>query len=115
MRVIVTGGAGFIGSKLVDRLVNNGHDVSIIDNLSTGKEKNINPKAKFYRKDITKMRRPSDFTMFEGVDVVFHTAALARVQPSIEDPISFNTVNVDGTLNLLKACVDYNVKRFVFS
>ena len=115
MRVIVTGGAGFIGSNLVDRLVNNGHDVSIIDNLSTGKEKNINPKAKFYRKDITQMRRDSDFTMFEGVDVVFHTAALARVQPSIEDPISFNTVNVDGTLNLLKACVDYNVKRFVFS
>ena len=115
MRVIVTGGAGFIGSNLVDRLIDDGHEVSVIDNLSTGKDKNINPKAKFYRKDITQMRRDSDFTMFKGVDVVFHTAALARVQPSIEDPISFNRVNVDGTLNLLKACVDYGVKRFVFS
>ena len=115
MRAIVTGGAGFIGSNLVDRLINDGHDVIIIDNLSTGKEKNINPKAKFYRKDITQMRRGSDFTIFEGVDVVFHTAASARVQPSIEDPISFNDVNVSGTLNLLKACVDYGVKRFVFS
>ena len=115
MRVIVTGGAGFIGSNLVDRLIDDGHEVSVIDNLSTGKDKNINPKAKFYRKDITQMRRDSDFTMFEGVDVVFHTAAMARVQPSIEDPISFNRVNVDGTLNLLKACVDYGVKRFVFS
>ena len=115
MRVIVTGGAGFIGSNLVDRLIDDGHEVSVIDNLSTGKDKNMNPKAKFYRKDITQMRRDSDFTMFEGVDVVFHTAAMARVQPSIEDPISFNRVNVDGTLNLLKACVDYGVKRFVFS
>ena len=115
MRTLVTGGAGFIGSHLVSRLIDDGHDVSIIDNLSTGKEKNINPKAKFYRKDITQMRRDSDFTMFEGVDVVFHTAALARVQPSIDDPVQFDKVNVGGTLQMLKASVDYGVKRFVYS
>ena len=115
MKCLVTGGAGFIGSNLVDKLIDNGNEVVVIDNLSTGKEENINSKAKFYRKDITQMRRNSDFTMFEGVDVVFHTAALARVQPSIEDPVSYDKVNVGGTLQILKACVDYNVKRFVFS
>ena len=115
MRCIVTGGAGFIGSNLVDKLIDGGHDVIIIDNLSTGKEENINPNAKFYKKDITQMRRNSDFTMFEGVDVVFHTAALARVQPSIDDPVQFDKVNVGGTLQMLKASVDYGVKRFVYS
>ena len=115
MKCIVTGGAGFIGSNLVDKLINDGHDVIIIDNLSTGKEENINPNAKFYKKDITQMRRNSDFTMFEGVDVVFHTAALARVQPSIDDPVQFDKVNVGGTLQMLKASVDYGVKRFVYS
>ena len=115
MKCLVTGGAGFIGSHLVDELIEDGHEVVVIDNLSTGKKENINPKAKFYRKDITHMRRDSDFTMFEGVDVVFHTAALARVQPSIEDPITYHNANVNGTLNLLKACVDYGINRFVFS
>ena len=115
MKCIVTGGAGFIGSNLVDKLISDGHDVIIIDNLSTGKEENINPKAKFYQKDITQMRRDSDFTMFEGVDVVFHTAALARVQPSIDDPVQFDKVNIGGTLQMLKASVDYGVKRFVYS
>ena len=115
MKCLVTGGAGFIGSNLVDKLIDDGHDVIIIDNLSTGKEENINPNAKFYKKDITQMRRNSDFTMFEGVDVVFHTAALARVQPSIDDPVQFDKVNVGGTLQMLKASVDYGVKRFVYS
>jgi len=110
--VIVTGGAGFIGSNLVDKLINDGHEVHIIDDLSTGKKENINPKAHFHRRDITLM---SNFSMFEDIDVVFHLAALARVQPSIENPIEYHNTNVNGTLNLLKACVDYGVKRFVFS
>tara|TARA_Y100000996_G_C22557771_1_gene656225 strand:- start:741 stop:1652 length:912 start_codon:yes stop_codon:yes gene_type:complete len=115
MKCLVTGGAGFIGSNLVDELIKQGNEVIIVDNLSTGKKENINPKAKFYNKDIIQMRRSSDFHMFEDVDVVFHLAALARVQPSIENPIEYHDANVNGTLNLLKASVDYGVKRFVFS
>ena len=118
MRCIVTGGAGFIGSNLVDRLVNDGHEVIVFDNLSTGKQENINEKAKFFLVDISHQPYFEDGKMEEimtGVDVVFHTAALARVQPSIENPIEFNNVNVGGTLNMLKACVDYGVKRFIYS
>ena len=112
MKCLVTGGAGFIGGNLVDRLIGDGHDVVIIDNLSTSKEENINTSAIFHHEDISLM---DDFSMFEDIDVVFHTAAKARVQPSIDNPVEFNRVNVEGTLNVLKACVDYGVKRFVYS
>ena len=115
MRVLVTGGAGFVGSNLVDRLINDGNDVVIIDNLSSGKKENINPKAEFHEVDICDLHIKGLCSMFEGVDVVFHTAALARVQPSIDDPVQFDKVNVGGTLNVLKASVDYGVKRFVYS
>ena len=123
MRCVVTGGAGFIGSHLVDKLVDSGHEVIVFDDLSTGKEENINSEAKFFKLDISDKnifdkRKIRDYSMSDimtGVDVVFHTAALARVQPSIDNPIEFNDVNVCGTLNLLKACVDYDVKRFIFS
>tara|TARA_B100000073_G_scaffold271369_1_gene231111 strand:- start:375 stop:1280 length:906 start_codon:yes stop_codon:yes gene_type:complete len=115
MRCLVTGGAGFIGSHLVDELIKDGHEVVVIDNLSTGKRENINPKADFHNEDICKMHVKGLCSMFEGVDVVFHTAAKARVQPSIQNPTEFNDVNVGGTLNVLQACVDYEVNRFVFS
>ena len=115
MKCLVTGGAGFIGSNLVDELIKDGHEVIVIDNLVSGKEENINPKAEFHNLDICDMNVRGLCHMFDGVDVVFHTAALARVQPSIDNPIDFNNVNVNGTLNLLKACVDYGVNRFVFS
>ena len=112
MKCLVTGGAGFIGSNLVDKLIEDGHEVNVLDNLSTGKIENVNEKANFFKADIT-----YDFInqAFEGVDVVFHTAALARVQPSIDDPIAFDKVNVGGTLNMLKLAVDNGVKRFVYS
>tara|TARA_R110001592_G_scaffold19215_1_gene78927 strand:- start:876 stop:1790 length:915 start_codon:yes stop_codon:yes gene_type:complete len=118
MKCIVTGGAGFIGSNLVNRLVDDGHEVIVFDNLSTGKKENVNPKAKFFLIDISHQPYFEDKQMKDimtGVDVVFHTAAKARVQPSIENPIEFNNVNVGGTLNMLKACVDYGVKRFIYS
>ena len=116
MRCLVTGGAGFIGSNLVDRLIDNGHEVVIIDNLSTGKEENINSKAEFYQYDIT-IRGVSTRNGWKKYkyDVVFHLAAKARVQPSIEDPIEYHKVNVNGTLNMLKFCVDTGVKRFIYS
>ena len=118
MQALVTGGAGFIGSNLVDRLIDDGHSVIVLDDLSTGKEQNINPIARFYKVDISEsqlIRTGWYKTLMRGVDVVFHTAAKARVQPSIDDPIGFNKVNVGGTLNILKACVESNVKRFVYS
>ena len=65
MRVIVTGGVGFIGSNLVDRLIDDGHEVIVIDNLSTGRKENLNEKAKFYHKDLTEMRRETDFSIFK--------------------------------------------------
>jgi nucleoside-diphosphate-sugar epimerase len=116
MRCIVTGGAGFIGSNLVDRLVKDGHEVQVWDNLSTGKKENINIDAVFIQCDISKSydarkQLMSDFKP----DVVFHLAAMARVQPSIENPIEFHNINVNGTLNLLKMSAECNVKRFVFS
>ena len=113
MKVVVTGGAGFIGSNLVDRLINDGHNVKVIDNLSTGNPKNVNPKATTYVYDICDYEKIKP--LFQGVDVVFHLAAMARVQPSIENPIEFHKTNVNGTHNLLVAARDSGVKRFVFS
>ena len=113
MKVVVTGGAGFIGSNLVDRLINDGHNVKVIDNLSTGNPKNVNPKATTYVYDICDYEKIKP--LFQGVDVVFHLAAMARVQPSIENPIEFHKTKVNGTHNLLVAARDSGVKRFVFS
>ncbi len=118
MRCLVTGGAGFIGSNLVDRLIDDGHEVIVFDNLSTGQQKNINPKAKFFLVDIAHQPYFETNTMkdiMSGVDVVFHMACLARVQPSIENPIEYHSANVNGTLNMLEVCRKYGVKRFVFS
>ena len=114
-KAIVTGGAGFIGSNLVDKLIEQGVEVTILDNLSTGKEENINPKAKFINCDISTASETDMLFYINGADVVFHLAALARVQPSIEDPISFNEVNVKGTLNVLLAAHKAKVKRVVYS
>ena len=114
-KAIVTGGAGFIGSNLVDKLIEQGVEVTILDNLSTGKEENINPKAKFINCDISTSSETDMLFYINVADVVFHLAALARVQPSIEDPISFNEVNVKGTLNVLLAAHKAKVKRVVYS
>ena len=114
-KAIVTGGAGFIGSNLVDKLIEQGIEVTILDNLSTGKEENINPKAKFINCDISTASETDMLFYINGADIVFHLAALARVQPSIEDPISFNEVNIKGTLNVLLAAHKAKVKRVVYS
>jgi len=119
-KVIVTGGAGFIGSNLVDKLIDNGAEVIVLDDLSTGKIENINSKAKFIKIDISDLRPNSNnynriIKELSDVEYVFHTAAKARVQPSIDDPISFNKANVDGTLNMLCLANFLKVKRFVYS
>ena len=110
-KVLVTGGAGFIGSNLVDKLVKENIDVIIVDDLSTGKAENIHPKAKWHKISIGDVQP----NILKGVDVIFHLAALARVQPSIKDPISFNNINVTGTLNLLFSAHKAGVKRIVYS
>jgi len=114
-KAAVTGGAGFIGSNLVDKLIQQGVEVTIIDDFSTGFRSNLNPQAKLYEGSIHNTPTSILANVLKDCDVVFHTAALARVQPSIKDPLKFNEVNVTGTLNLLKACVDAGVKRVVYS
>ena len=111
--MLVTGGAGFIGSNLVNKLIEQGIEVIVIDDLSTGQKEKINPKAIFYEISLLDLNENS--LKGKNIDVVFHTAALARVQPSIENPISFNKVNVEGTLKLLFACHKAGVKRVVYS
>lgn len=116
MRALVAGGAGFIGSHLVDRLVELGHDVIVLDDFSSGKEANL---AKQRKVNVVVHRgsiiEPLDDVFADTPDVVFHLAALPRVQFSIQKPVETHTVNVDGTLNLLEACRRHGVKRFVFS
>lgn len=114
MKYVVVGGAGFIGSNLTDLLINEGHEVLVIDNLSTGNLDNVNSKASVLIEDIT--NSPQSLTStFKNYDGVFHLAALARVQPSIENPLEFNRANVDGTLNVLVAARDAGIKRVVYS
>lgn len=112
-KVLVTGGAGFIGSHLVDALVAEGHEVRVLDNLSGGKRENVNPAAILHEADIRDLAAIK--SLFEGVDWVFHLAALPRVPLSIEHPIETNETNVSGTLNILVAAKDAKVKRVVYS
>jgi UDP-glucose 4-epimerase len=114
-RAIVTGGAGFIGSNLVDKLIDMGVEVHVIDDLSTGFKTNLNSKAYFHEIDISELDLNKSWDIFKGTDVIFHLAALARVQPSIEDPIPFDKVNIGGTLRMLKLAHKLGVKRFVYS
>ncbi len=114
MKVLVTGGAGFIGSHLVDRLVQEGHEVVIVDNLSTGKRKNINRAATFYKYDIQSWRLEKVFRN-ERPNVVMHLAAQMDVRKSVEDPMFDAQVNILGTLNILQQAVRHGVRKVVFS
>jgi len=113
MKYLVTGGAGFIGSHLVDKLIEKNHKVVIVDNLSTGRKENINPQADFYQFDICDFDKIKP--LFQGVDCVFHLAAIPRVPLSIEDPVNTSKVNILGTINVFKTAVDAKVKRVVFA
>ena len=116
MKYVVTGGAGFIGSNLVDELIKNGHDVHIVDNFSSGKKENCNSKATVHCLDISKSKNLKKISeVLNGCDAVFHCAASARVQPSIADPINYEKNNTIGLINILKTAVDLNVRRFIYS
>ena len=116
MRYLVTGGAGFIGSNTVDELVRRGHDVVVLDDLSTGKAENLSEvkeKVELLRHSVTDLDRVREAC--RGVDCVLHLAARTSVPRSVKDPLETNRVNVDGTLNVLVAARDANVKRVVFA
>lgn len=112
-KYLVIGGAGFIGSNLVDKLVELKHQVIVLDNLSTGKKENINPKAKFIKADIRNLKQI--LPVFRNIDGVFLLAALPIVQYSIEYPIETNKNNIEGILNALIASQKAKVKRVVYS
>lgn len=116
MKYVITGGAGFIGSNLVERLVKEGSKVHVIDNFSFGKLENCNKKAHYYNIDLS---QKSNFDQVKEVcknaDSVFHLACIARVQPSIKNPVEYEMNNTISTVNILKASVESNVRRFIYS
>jgi UDP-glucose 4-epimerase len=114
MKVLVTGGAGFIGSHLVDRLVQEGNQVVVIDNLSTGKRKQVNKKAQFYKMDIRSKRIERVFRK-ERPLIVVHLAAQMNVRLSTEDPVFDAEVNILGTINLLEHAVKHGVRKVSFA
>lgn len=113
-KILVTGGAGFIGSHLVDKLIEQGANLIVIDNLSTGKRENLNPKAKFYKIDIRSLKISQIFKK-EKPEVVFHYAAQIDVRKSTEKPIESASINILGILNILENCKKFGTKKIVFA
>ena len=115
-KIIITGGCGFIGSHLAEKLSNLGISVTILDNLSTGRLENINnfkSKIQFYKVDISNKKKISKY--FKNVDIVFHCAALADIVPSIENPDLYFKSNVIGTQNIASLCVENKVKKIIYT
>ena len=115
MRCLVTGGAGFIGSNLVDELIKTNNEVTVVDDLSIGNRDYVNTQANFIKHDITK---PLPYFLKKGleeIDYVFHMAAFSRVEPSIHRPLFANNTNITGTLSLLHACSVAKIKKFIFT
>jgi len=114
MNILVTGGAGFVGSHIVDILIENNHQVTVVDSLITGKKENINPQAKFYQIDIRSNELENIFQQ-ETPEIVYHLAAQAIVPPSIEDPLNDQDVNIGGTINILELMRKYQAKKIIYS
>ncbi|WP_028402782.1 SDR family oxidoreductase [Ectobacillus panaciterrae] len=114
MKVLVTGGAGFIGSHIVDKLIENNYEVVIVDNLSTGNPKHLNPSATFYQVDITEKDMETVF-LIEKPNYVIHQAAQIDIQSSLKDPSFDAKVNILGTINVLEKCIKYNVEKIVYA
>ena len=118
LKILITGGAGFIGSHIVDGYIKAGHKVAIIDNLSTGFRRNINPKAKFYQADIRDLKRVLNIFKKEKPAIVNHHAAIAEVVKSVKNPMPTFETNVPGTANVLLAFGKYGKgsgRKFIFS
>jgi UDP-glucose 4-epimerase len=115
VKTLVTGGCGFIGSHLVERLLAEGHAVVVLDNLATGRRENLSaaPGARLIEADVADHGAIAPF--FEGVDVVFHLAGLADIVPSINDPLRYHRANVDGTIAVLEASRKAGVGRIVYA
>jgi UDP-glucose 4-epimerase len=114
MKVLVTGGAGFIGSHLVDALIQRGHQVVVVDNLSTGRLENVNPAAIFHRVDISSPELERIFQK-ERPEIVNHQAAQTMIQKSMEDPVFDAKQNILGSLNLILQCLRFGVKKIVYA
>lgn len=117
-KAIVTGGCGFIGSHITDRLLDEGWNVTVIDNLSTGRIQNLehrknHPNLTLVIADINDQDKT--WQLYEGVHTVYHIAALADIVPSIEQPLNYHRANVDGTISVLEACRKYDVKRIIYA
>jgi len=115
LKILVTGGAGFIASHITDALVNEGHQVVVLDDLSSGFEKNINPKAKFVKGNICDKELVEKLFSEEKFDLVNHHAAQMDVRRSVKDPAFDANTNIIGTINLLQNAVKYKVKKFMFA
>lgn len=115
MKILVTGGAGFIGSNIADSYIEAGHEVVIVDNLSSGNEKNINQKAKFYKADIQDKEALEKIFESEKIEIVNHHAAQIDVRKSVADPVFNAQVNEIGTLNLLELSVKHGIKKFILA
>lgn len=115
MKILITGGAGFIGSNLVDECIKLGWEVVVVDNLSSGKKENVNPKAKFYQVDIVELEKLRDIFQKEKPEIVNHHAAQIDVRKSVASPQYDAHINIIGSLNLLQLSVEYKVKKFIFA
>src|SRR3990170_7676943 len=113
-KILVTGGAGFIGSNLVHKLIQRGHKVVVIDNLSTGFRSNLHPQAKFYKVDICSAVIDKIFQR-ERFDYILHYAAQVDVRKSLQNPILDVEVNISGSINLLRSCQKHKVKKVIFA
>jgi UDP-glucose 4-epimerase len=115
MKVLVTGGCGFIGSHIVDKLVEKEHKVIVIDNLSSGKKERLNAKATLYLSDITNGKQINEVFAKEKPEIVIHTAAQVMLRRSIEEPVFDAITNIIGTINVLEACKSNGVKRIIYT
>lgn len=115
MKVLVTGGAGFIGSHIVDKLITKGFDVVIVDNLSSGKKENVNLQAKLYQVDITSSSDLEEVFALEKPNYVIHHGAQIDIQKSIVDPVYDANINVLGTINILEKCREHSVDKLVYA